>query len=271
MATALDLTTLGLSEEARSTRADYIGGSDANTIMSGNEPRLLRLWREKRGEVEPEDLSDNLAVQMGSFTEPLNVAWFEKQTGMSVGRQGRVVHPTIKYMRATLDGECGFDGPDAVFEAKHCGVRNTDAELFARYVPQLTHNALCAGRSRAFLSCFKGNGDWMVMEYALDDAYAERLIEAERGFWECVKSGEPPCPVPPEPTPKPVGVIEYDMTGSNSWSTFAAEYLETILPAQRHESAKKELKLLVPEDASKCTGHGITITRTKAGALRFAV
>jgi predicted phage-related endonuclease len=30
------------------------------------------LWREKRGEVEPEDLSGNLIVQFGAVTEDLN-------------------------------------------------------------------------------------------------------------------------------------------------------------------------------------------------------
>jgi hypothetical protein len=140
----------------------------------------------------------------------------------------------------TLDGECGFDGPDAVFEAKHCGTRSTDAEIFARYVPQLTHNCLCAGRSRAFLSAFKGNGDWVMFEYELDDAYAERLVAAEAAFWECVRTGKPPCAVEPEPTPKPVGVVEYDMAGAqNAWANFAGEYLETKLAADRHETARK--------------------------------
>jgi hypothetical protein len=251
------LSTLGLSAEQLLLRKDALGGSDANTIMGGDEKKLLRLWREKRGEAEPEDLSDILAVQMGSFTEPLNVA-----------RRDWNGHP----MAATLDGECGFDGPDAVFEAKHCGTRSTDAEIFARYVPQLTHNCLCAGRSRAFLSVFKGNGDWVMFEYALDEDYAERLIAAEAAFWECVRTGTPPCPVEAEPTPKPVGVVEYDMQalGNNAWANFAGEYLETRLAADRHESAKKELKALVPEDASKCFGHGIIIKRDKRGALRFS-
>jgi predicted phage-related endonuclease len=268
------LSTLGLSAEQLLLRKDALGGSDANTIMGGDEKKLLRLWREKRGEAEPEDLSDILAVQMGSFTEPFNVAWFEKNTGMMVKSRGILArrdwngHP----MAATLDGECGFDGPDAVFEAKHCGTRSTDAEIFARYVPQLTHNCLCAGRSRAFLSVFKGNGDWVMFEYALDEDYAERLIAAEAAFWECVRTGTPPCPVEAEPTPKPVGVVEYDMQalGNNAWANFAGEYLETRLAADRHESAKKELKALVPEDASKCFGHGIIIKKDKRGALRFS-
>ena len=50
-------------------RRAFIGGSDARIIMSNDEPALHRLWREKRGEAEPEDLSANLIVQLGSVTE----------------------------------------------------------------------------------------------------------------------------------------------------------------------------------------------------------
>ena len=47
------------------SRRSFIGGSDARIIMGDDEEALLRLWREKRGEVEPEDLSGNLIVQLG--------------------------------------------------------------------------------------------------------------------------------------------------------------------------------------------------------------
>ncbi len=50
-------------------RRTFIGGSDARIIMGDDEPAFLRLWREKRGEAEPEDLSDNLVVQLGVATE----------------------------------------------------------------------------------------------------------------------------------------------------------------------------------------------------------
>ena len=50
---------------SRCDRRSFIGGSDARTIMGDDESALLRLWREKRGEVEPEDLSSNLIVQLG--------------------------------------------------------------------------------------------------------------------------------------------------------------------------------------------------------------
>ena len=47
-------------------RRFFIGGSDARIIMGNDEAALLRLWREKRGDIEPEDLSRNLIVQLGA-------------------------------------------------------------------------------------------------------------------------------------------------------------------------------------------------------------
>ena len=58
-----------------SDRRAFIGGSDARIIMGDDEAALVRLWREKRGEVAPEDLSGNLIVQLGTVTEDLNRHW----------------------------------------------------------------------------------------------------------------------------------------------------------------------------------------------------
>jgi hypothetical protein len=49
--------------------------------MGNDEDALIRLWREKRGEAESPDFSDNLLVQLGLATEPLNRRWYEKTTG----------------------------------------------------------------------------------------------------------------------------------------------------------------------------------------------
>jgi predicted phage-related endonuclease len=98
-------------------RRHFIGGSDARIIMGPDEEALLRLWREKRGEVEPQDFSDNLIVQLGVATEPLNRTWFERNTGKAVTDVNRRVrHPVIRWMAATLDGR--VEGAGAVFEAK---------------------------------------------------------------------------------------------------------------------------------------------------------
>ena len=98
-------------------RRGFIGGSDARIIMGNDEAALVRLWREKRGEAEPEDLSGNLIVQLGLVTEALNRHWFERNTGQTVECvQYRLRHPVLRWMGGTLDGIVAGSG--AVFEAK---------------------------------------------------------------------------------------------------------------------------------------------------------
>src|SRR5215471_13040776 len=90
---------------SKGDRRSFIGGSDARIIMGHDEDALLRLWREKRGEAEPEDLSGNLIVQLGVVTEPLNRHWFERNTGRAITDvQKRIQHPVVRWMGATLDG-----------------------------------------------------------------------------------------------------------------------------------------------------------------------
>src|SRR5437764_12976882 len=86
-------------------RRAFIGGSDARTIMGDDEAALLRLWREKRGEEEPEDLSGNLIVQLGTVTEELNRLWYERNSGHAISQvQRQTRHPVNRWMGATLDG-----------------------------------------------------------------------------------------------------------------------------------------------------------------------
>ena len=110
------MSQVSLNSVNNGTRRHFIGGSDARIIMGDDEAALLRLWREKRGEVEPEDLSGNLIVQLGVATEKLNRRWYEANTGQVVTDvQKWVRHPTLRWMAATLDGR--VEG-GAVFEAK---------------------------------------------------------------------------------------------------------------------------------------------------------
>ena len=59
------------------------------------------------------------------------------------------------------------------------------------------------------------------------------------------------------------------MCGSNSWAEFAATFRRTRPAYQEHESAKADLKKLVPEDAKEAIGHGLRAKRSKSGAISF--
>ena len=124
----------------------FIGGSDARIIMGDDEAALLRLWKEKRGEIEPEDLSGNLLVQLGTVTEHLNRLWYEKNTGQVVTEvQRQVFHGVHRWMAATLDGRVEAIG--AVFEAKFMLPWNFSEEGAAeKHMAQLQHNMWVTGR-----------------------------------------------------------------------------------------------------------------------------
>src|SRR5580692_1838680 len=82
-------------------RRHFIGGSDARIIMGKDEKALLRLWREKRGEEAPLDLSGVLIAQLGRVTEDLNRRWYEVNSGKRVSDiQRQLKHRSIPWMAA---------------------------------------------------------------------------------------------------------------------------------------------------------------------------
>lgn len=149
-------------------RRTFIGGSDARIIMGSDEAILVRLWREKRGEVEPEDLSGNLIVQLGTVTEDLNRRWYERNTGHAIKDvQRRIQHPVIGWMAATLDGL--VEGTGAVFEAKFMLPWTFSEEAAAeKHMAQLQHNMWVANAKSAVLSIITGGGKWVELTIYAD-------------------------------------------------------------------------------------------------------
>ena len=173
-------------------RRRFIGGSNARVIMSDDEAALLGLWREKRGEAEPEDLSGNLVVQLGAVTEELNRRWYEANTRQVVTDvQTHIRHPGLNWMGATLDGRVQASG--AVFEAKFMLPWSFCEEAAAeKYMPQLQHNMWVVAARGAVLSVITGGGKWVEIKTHADPLYQHLIVTAERKFWRCVESGEHP-------------------------------------------------------------------------------
>jgi hypothetical protein len=255
-----------------SDRSTFIGGSDARIIMGLDEAALIRLWQEKRGEAEPEDLSSNLIVQLGTATEELNRSWYERNTGRRVGDvQRRVRHSAIPWMVATLDGV--VEGTEAVFESKFMLPWSFSEEAAAeKYLAQLQHNMWVTHLRTSVLSIITGGGKWVEITIPMDPLYLSVLVWAEKKFWRCVQSGETPHLInaePPRPRIEAVRIV--DMSASNSWAEFAALFRNTRNAFLDHERAKSELKALMPEDAREAIGHGVKAKRSKAGAVSFDV
>jgi predicted phage-related endonuclease len=251
-------------------RRSFIGGSDARVIMGGDEAALIRLWREKRGEIGPDDLSGNLLVQLGKATEDLNRSWYERNTGRTVGDVQRLVrHTAIPWMAATLDGTVEAIG--AVFESKFMLPWSFSEEAAAeKYMAQLQHNMWVIHLRTAVLSIITGGGKWVEITIPMDPLYLSVLVSAEKKFWRCVLSGEEPRLVNvTAPRPRIEAVRIVDMSSSNSWAEFAALFRSTRPAFLDHERAKGELKSLMPEDAKEAIGHGVRAKRSRTGAVSF--
>jgi predicted phage-related endonuclease len=266
------MTTMPISIADSRNRRTFIGGSDARIIMGSDDAALVRLWREKRGEVEPENLSANLVVQLGLVTEPLNRHWFERNTGqviMDVQRQ--VQHPVLRWMAATLDGMVEQTG--AVFEAKFMLPWSFSEVIAAeKYMPQLQHNMWVINAKVAVLSIITGGGKWLEIKISADPLYQHLLLTAEKKFWRCVESSEPPRLFGAEPPRARVEAVRIvDMSSSNAWAEFSNVFRRTRDAYLEHENAKAELKGLMPEDAKEAIGHGIRAKRSKSGAVSFDV
>src|SRR4051794_27033855 len=261
---------LHITKNPYESRRSFIGGSDARIIMGSDEAALVRLWREKRGEAEPEDLSGNLIVQLGDATEELNRSLYERSTGRQVRDvQRHVRHSAIYWMAATLDGV--IEGSEAVFEAKFMLPWSFSEEAAAeKYMAQLQHNMWVTHLRSSVLSIITGGGKWVEITIPMDPLYLSVLVTAEKKFWRCVQAGETPHLInaePPRPRVEAIRIV--DMSSSNSWAEFAGLFRNTREAFLDHERAKAELKALMPEDAKEAIGHGVRAKRSKSGAVSF--
>ena len=137
---------------------------------------------------------------------------------------------------------------------------------------QLQHNMWVTNAKAAVLSIITGGGKWVEISIPADCLYQHLLLTAEKKFWGCVESGEPPRlfdAEPPRPRIEAVRIV--DMSASNAWAEFSGMFCRTREAFVEHEQAKIELKTLMPEDAKEAIGHGVRAKRSKSGAVSFDV
>lgn len=271
----MTLQTFGLTAEQKLLRLEGLGGSDANTLMSGDPARILGLWEEKTGQVESENLDDILPVQMGNVTEDFNRYWFTRRTGKAVTRaRERVVSQSLPFMMCNLDGVV-VDCPDpipageaAYFDAKHVNQYSKIDTVVQKYMGQMHHNGHVLGMNWAILSVFIGTMNYEWVPIQLDPFYTATLIETEKKFWECVQTMTPPNEMPAPISPaQPVKFRTVDMTGNNHWAVTAETWRTHKGFADLFEKAAAEIKGAMEFDVAEASGHGVKCTRAKNGAL----
>jgi predicted phage-related endonuclease len=163
------------------------GGTDAIKIVKGE---WKDIWLLKTNRAEREDLSNVLPVQMGLHTEPFNIDWFQKRTGLEVTNNNKVYkNEDVEFLHATVDGI--IDEKQAIFEAKHVSPFSAK-DVIDRYYPQLQHYMLVTGLRKAYLSVLIGNLQHKVYEIDADIEFIHKLLYAETHLWAYVQADVQP-------------------------------------------------------------------------------
>jgi predicted phage-related endonuclease len=269
---------LGLTPAQLEDRRNSFGGSDANILMSGDEEAIMRLWRFKRREVDADDLSRVLPVQMGNATEPFNRFWYTQETGTILLRVGeKLVDPEHPWRHHNLDGVAipgyindGYESPQLLWEAKHTNAFANMDDTVEKYMPQMQHGMSLGGFDACHISVFFGNMKWEYREVPSDIFYQNALLKREQAFWDCVQSGEPPCVERPLELPSTGPAIrKVDMDRNNEWADHAYSWLENQHASKKFWKASDGLKAMIDPDVKIAFGHGVIAKRDVKGAIRI--
>jgi len=279
-----------LTPERLAERRSTLRGSCINILANGDHKRIERLFKEKTGELEPEDLSGKWPIQFGQCTEILNLHTFEQKNGVKIDSYQRVVRsPSEPWMAATLDGAT-YLGGRIIVDAKWTAGRPFENEEWSdvlprivRYnTPQLHWGARILGEiegsriERGVLSIIRGANPPTTHVIELKQSYTDHLVELGRTFMEGVKKGEMPFIDFSEEPPVPVEERQpYDMekdvapAQQQAWKRHADTWLQTKGAAESFKQADKQIKSLTPRDASTASGAGISVRVSSNGAKRI--
>jgi len=257
-------------------RKGFIGGSDCVKIMQGN---WLGLWQVKTGRAESEDLSRNVAVQMGVHTEDFNLKWFSDEYDVKLSGFQRSCNRTINGVPAkgTVDAMCttGVNAWEAsIVEAKHTNAYNTLDKVIEYYMPQLQLYIELAGTEGAYLSVIFGNNKWESAYVSRNQEYFGSMWAVVSDFWGYVLRDEEPVG---NDQPIQLGtdqikvddMVKRDATTDNHFVDAAHTYSTLEADAKAFESAKKDLKQMVGDNEREVYCDQLVVKRDKRGSLRI--
>jgi hypothetical protein len=254
-------------------RKGFIGGSDCVKIMQGN---WLELWQIKTGRVEPEDLSRNIAVQMGVYTEDFNLGWFASEYGCPLTWFQKSFEEVIGSVpvKGTIDAAVGYSTEDSIVEAKHTNAYNTLDKVIEYYMPQLQLYIHLAKANGAHISVIFGNNKWESAYVSRNEEYFNSMWAVVSDFWGYVLRDEEPVgnDQPIQLSIDKVSVdnmVKRNATSDNQFVDAAITYVENEAAAKTFESAKKQIKDMVGDNEREVYCNQLTAKRDKRGAIRI--
>ena len=262
-------------------RQGFIGGSDATTIM---QFKWYDLWLVKTGKADPENLSDNIAVQLGSHTESFNIKWFQKVTGSAIVQKQKQFKKTVGDVPlvGTVDGvvvAMGSGGKvlntSSIIEAKHTNPFNTMDDMIERYMPQIQLYCHVSGAEGCHLSVIFGNSKWQSAFVHYDEDYFNKMMVFINDFWWHVVNDKEPVGMD---TPEDINInnipvdnmVVRDASTDNAFVDASITYINGLEQNKVFENARKDLKNMVGSNEREVFCDYLTIKRDKRGSLRIS-
>ena len=269
-------------------RMGFIGGSDAVKIIRGD---WHDLYNEKIGIAQPSDLSHLFNVQLGTYTEQFNLAWFEQEYGVQIITTQTEYKKTIEGIpfKATLDGVIHAPENKEIYhskphlmgdyigvECKHTSSFKKFDDILTYYYPQIQLYMKVANLSHMYLSVIFGN-QWECKLVSQDEAEWLRMLPIFRDFWGHVLKKQPPVAEMPNELPTNVhhmtldNMVARDASKDNFFVELQHHYIANYDETKIFEKAKQELKSLVEPNEREVYTDKLSIKRNKRGALTINI
>lgn len=193
-----------LSPQALERRSRGLGSSDAAAALGLNIHKSpFRLWQEKTGAVEPDNLDGNEAVELGVLLEPVVAELFQRRTGKTLHHVNQTIeHPRLPWMVCNIDRR--VVGEPALAEIKTAGhwAAQSDEwgevgtdEIPFKYAVQVHHQLACLPKYEVgYVPLLVAGQKFKLYAVKRDEqviAMLERMLGA---FWKNVVDGVPPMP-----------------------------------------------------------------------------
>lgn len=225
-------------------RTNGLGGSDIGTALGFNSFKSpYQLWAEKTGLIEPEDISDKVAIQIGNELEDLVARMFTQETGLEVRKDNKTYyHDDHPFLLANIDRK--IVGQKALLECKTTSAYNEanweDDEVPASYLLQVQHYLNVLDFDKAYIAVLIGNHKFVWKEIERDNELISAYQSQAVTFWkENVLKFNPP------------EIDGSTATKETIEQLYSSEVIEQIaLPADQIklvselEGIKKDIKLL---------------------------
>ena len=176
-----------------------IGGSSIASVLGLSRwCTPLKTWAIMTGNIEPDDLSENEAVELGSELEDFVAKKFERKTGMKVRRDTRTFrHKKYDYLVAHIDRR--IQGTDELLECKTCSAWKSkeweDEEIPTEYILQCIWYLGILGMRKCYIAVLIGGQKFRWKEVDFDKELFDTMVEKAVEFWQMVQDKTPPAAV----------------------------------------------------------------------------